>query len=75
MIRYDRRAANLWRENGGEVIRLSSAERDECMQRTAPISDRIMGCAPELAPICNLLKTRAARTRLTEHERRKGSGL
>ena len=75
VIRYDRRAANLWRENGGEVIRLSTAERDEFMQRTAPISDRIMGGDPELAPIYNLLKTCAARTRLTQHERNKGSGL
>lgn len=75
VIRYDRRAANLWRENGGEVIRLSTAERDEFMQRTAPISDRVMGGDPELAPIYNLLKTCAARTRLTRHERNKGSGL
>ena len=75
VIRYDRRAANLWREKGGEVIRLSTAERDEFMQRTAPISDKIMGGDPELAPIYNLLKTCAARTRLTEHERKKGSGL
>lgn len=75
VIRYDRRAANLWRENGGEVIRLSTAERDEFMQRTAPISDRLMGGDPELAPIYNLLKTYAARTCLTGHERNKGSGL
>ena len=75
VIRYDRRAANLWREKGGEVIRLSTAERDEFMQRTAPISDRVMGGDPELAPIYNLLKACAARTRLTEHERKKGSGL
>ena len=45
------------------------------MQRTAPISDRVMGGDPELAPIYNLLKTCAERTRLTEHERNKGSGL
>ena len=34
-----------------------------------------MGGDPELAPIYNLLKTCAERTRLTEHERKKGSGL
>ena len=75
VIRYDRRAANVWREKGGEVIRLSTAERDEFMQRTAPISDKVMGGDAELAPIYNLLKECAARTRLTEHERKKGSGL
>ena len=75
VIRYDRRAANLWRDKGGEVIRLSTAERDEFMRRTAPISDRIMGGDEKLAPVYNLLKECAERTRLTEHERKKGSGL
>ena len=75
VIRYDRRAANLWREKGGEVIRLSTADRDEFMRRTAPISDKVMGGDAELAPIYNLLKTCAARTRLTEHERKKGLAL
>ena len=75
VVRYDRRAANLWREKGGEVIRLSTADRDEFMRRTAPISDEVMGGDAELAPIYNLLKECAARTRLTEHERKKGSGL
>ena len=75
VIRYDRRAANLWRDKGGEVIRLSTADRDEFMRRTAPISDKVMGGDAELAPIYNLLKECAARTRLTEHERKKGSGL
>ena len=75
VIRYDRRAANLWREKGGEVIRLSTEDRDEFMRRTAPISDKVMGGDPKLAPIYNKLKACAERTRLTAHERKKGSGL
>ena len=75
VIRYDRRAANLWRSKGGEVIRLSMADRDEFMKRTAPISDEIMGGDPELAPMYNRLKECARITRLTDHERKKGSGL
>lgn len=75
VIRYDRRAANLWRSKGGEVIRLSTADRDEFMARTAKIGDRIMGEDPELAPMYNKLKECARITRLTDHEIKKGSGL
>ena len=75
VIRYDRRAANLWRSKGGEVIRLSTADRDEFMARTAKIGDRIMGEDPELAPMYNKLKECARITRLTDHEVKKGSGL
>lgn len=75
VIRYDRRAANLWRSKGGEVIRLSTADRDEFMARTAKIGDRIMGEDPELAPMYNKLKECARITRLTGHEIKKGSGL
>jgi len=75
VIRYDRRAGNIWESKGGEVIRLSTAERDEFMRRTAPIGDKVMGGDPKLAPMYNKLKACAERTRLTEHERNKGSGL
>ncbi len=75
VIRYDRRAANLWRSKGGEVIRLSTEDRDEFMARTAKIADRIMGEDPELAPMYNKLKECARITRLTDHENAKGSGL
>ena len=75
VLRYDRRAANLWRSKGGEVIRLSTADRDEFMARTAKIGDRIMGGDPKLAPMYNKLKECARTTRLTNHENKKGSGL
>lgn len=75
VLRYDRRAANLWRSKGGEVIRLSTADRDEFMARTAKIGGRIMGGDAKLAPMYNKLKACAATTRLTDHENKKGSGL
>jgi len=75
VIRYDRRAAQLWRSKGGEVIRLSTAERDEFMRRTRPIGDKVMGGDPEVSDMYNLLKDAAKRTRLTAHERKKGTGL
>ena len=75
VIRYDRRAGNIWESKGGEVIRLSTAERDEFMRRTAPIGDKVMGGDAKLAPMYNKLKACAERTRLTAHERKKGSGL
>ncbi len=75
VIRYDRRAAQLWKSKGGEVIRLSTAERNEFMRRTLPIGDKVMGGDPEVADMYNLLKKAAKRNRLTDHENKKGSGL
>ena len=75
VIRYDRRAAQLWKAKGGEVIRLSTAERNEFMRRTLPIGDKVMGGDPEVADMYNLLKKAAKRNRLTDHENKKGSGL
>jgi TRAP-type C4-dicarboxylate transport system substrate-binding protein len=75
VIRYDRRAAQLWKAKGGEVIRLSTEERDEFMRRTLPIGDKVMGGDPKVADMYNLLKKAAKRNRLTAHERKKGSGL
>ena len=75
VIRYDRRAAQLWKSKGGEVIRLSTEERAEFMRRTLPIGDKIMGGDPRVADMYNLLKKAAKRNRLTDHENAKGSGL
>ena len=49
VIRYDRRAAQLWKSKGGEVIRLSTAERNEFMRRTLPIGDKVMGGDPAVS--------------------------
>lgn len=73
--RFDRRAARLWQEKGGEVIRLSNKERNEFMERTAKIGDKIMGGDPQLAPMYNTLKQSAARHRLSEFERNLGPGM
>ena len=75
VIRYDRRAAQLWKSKGGEVIRLSTAERNEFMRRTLPIGDKVMGGDPAVSDMYNLLKKAAKRNRLTDHENKKGSGL
>lgn len=75
VIRYDRRAAKLWRDKGGEVIRLSPEERQEFMQRTARIGDRVMGGDAKLAPMYDLLKQSSERNRLSKFERSQGSGL
>ncbi len=74
VIRYDRRAAKLWESKGGEVIRLSTKERNDFMRRTLPIGDKVMGGDPKVSAMYNLLKKASARNRLTDHERKKGSG-
>lgn len=74
VTRFDRRAAQLWQAKGGEVIRLSAKEREEFMQRTAKIADKVMGGDKQLAPMYNLLKEAAVRHRLSEFERNLGPG-
>lgn len=74
VTRYDRRASQLWRDKGGETIRLSPEERADFMERVAPIGDKVMGGDPELAPLYNLLKKVAAKNRLSAFERNLGSG-
>ena len=75
VIRFDLRAANVWRSKGGEVIHLSTAESDEFMKRTAPIGDKVMGNDSKLAPIYKNLKNAAVRTRFSDNERKNGLGL
>ncbi|MSP66536.1 MAG: hypothetical protein EXQ96_00240 [Alphaproteobacteria bacterium] len=74
VLRFDRRAISLWKSKGGEVIYLSDKDRQGFMARTAKIGDKVMGGDPQLAPMYNLLKEAAAKTRLSDFERGLGAG-
>jgi C4-dicarboxylate-binding protein DctP len=42
-IDYGKRAEQLWKDNGGEVIRLSAAEQKTFMERVRPLGDEFLG--------------------------------
>lgn len=60
---YGAKAEDLWRKNGAEVIRLSSAEHKEFMARVNPLGDKYLGTNPKTKDMYNLLKKSAAATR------------
>lgn len=59
----DKNAENLWRENGGEVIRLGAEERAEVRRRLAPVGDEVLGGDPATKELWALMKDVAAKTR------------
>lgn len=62
-IEYDKRAEKVWKDNGGEVIRLSDAEQKEFMDRVRPLGDQFLGANPATKDMYALLKEAVARTR------------
>jgi TRAP-type C4-dicarboxylate transport system substrate-binding protein len=52
-----------WAKNGGEVIRLSAAERAEFMRRVRPMGDEHLGGNPRVKEMYELLKSVAAEIR------------
>jgi TRAP-type C4-dicarboxylate transport system substrate-binding protein len=58
-LRYESAAEALWRDAGGEVIRLSVADRAEFMRRARAVGDEVMNADPHLKPLYDVLKDRA----------------
>ncbi len=52
-----------WTKEGGEVIDLSDADRKEFFRRAKPLGDKILGSNPKIAPMYNLIKAAAEKTR------------
>ena len=40
---FDQRGAQMWRDNGAEVIKLSTEDRAEFMRRVRSVADEVMG--------------------------------
>ena len=60
---YASRAEKLWKDNGAEVIKLSSAEQQQFMKRVNPLGDKFLGANPKTKEIYALLKQAAVATR------------
>ena len=52
-----------WVKEGGEVIDFSAADREEFFRRAKPLGDKILGSNPKIAPMYNLIKAAAEKTR------------
>jgi TRAP-type C4-dicarboxylate transport system substrate-binding protein len=57
----DQGAEKLWRENGGEVIRMPPADQAELRRRLAPIGDEVLGTNQDTREIWQLLKQTATK--------------
>lgn len=60
---FDQRGAQMWRDNGAEVIKLSTEDRAEFMRRVRSVADEVMGNDPQLKDMYGLLKNVAERHR------------
>ena len=55
------RAAKLWTDNGGEVIKLPAADQAEVIKRLAPLGDEFLGTDPATKDMYELLKKTLAK--------------
>ena len=62
-----------WVKEGGEVIDLSDADRKEFFRRAKPLGDKILGSNPKIAPMYNLIKAAAEKTRAAAAEKHKAT--
>jgi TRAP-type C4-dicarboxylate transport system substrate-binding protein len=60
------RAAKLWTDNGGEVIKLPAADQAEVMKRLAPLGDEFLGTDPATKDMYELLKKTLAKVSAEE---------
>jgi C4-dicarboxylate-binding protein DctP len=56
---YQSAAEDRWRAGGGEVVRLSPADRTEFLRRARAASDEVLNADPQTKPLYDLLKERA----------------
>jgi TRAP-type C4-dicarboxylate transport system substrate-binding protein len=59
----EKKGAETWRQNGGEVIVPSAAMRAEMKSRLGPIGDAVLGANPQVIETWELLKQVAEKTR------------
>ena len=62
-----------WTKEGGEVIDFSDADRKEFFRRANPLGDKILGSNPKIAPMYNLIKAAAEKTRAAAAEKTKAT--
>ena len=62
-----------WVKEGGEVIDFSDADREEFFRRAKPLGDKILGGNPKIAPMYNLIKAAAEKTRAEAAEKHKAT--
>ena len=62
-----------WTKEGGEVIDLSDADSKEFFRRAKPLGDKILGANPKIAPMYNLIKAAAEKTRAAAAEKHKAT--
>jgi TRAP-type C4-dicarboxylate transport system substrate-binding protein len=62
-----------WVKEGGEVIDLSDADREEFFRRAKPLGDKILGSNPKIAPMYELIKAAAEKTRAAAAEKHKAT--
>jgi len=55
------RAAKVWTDNGGEVIKLSAADQAEVIKRLAPLGDEFLATDPATKDMYALLKKSLAK--------------
>lgn len=55
-VEFDKSAAQLWKENGAEVIRLSPEDQAEFMRRARTVADEVMGNDPATKDLYMLFK-------------------
>lgn len=56
-------AEKVWKDNGGEVIRLSAAEQKELSQKLKPLGDKHLATNPRVKEMYELVKQVAAKTK------------
>lgn len=56
-------AEKIWKEKGGEIIRLSESDRKEMMQQLAQVAEQVLGEKPTDKKMFEMLKQAAERTR------------
>jgi TRAP-type C4-dicarboxylate transport system substrate-binding protein len=62
-LEKEKTAAQIWKDNGAEVITISAADRTELTRRMAPIGDELLGTNPQTAEMWTLVKQVAAKHR------------
>ena len=55
--RHNAEAAQVWKDNGAQVVRFSPEDHEELMKKLSPLGDKILGEDPETKDMYELLKS------------------
>lgn len=58
-VDFNNKARELWKDKGGELIKLPAADQAELMKRMATVGDEVVAAAPVVKPVYDLLVERA----------------